>query len=121
LARVQRQRNVVGDDDAAELLAEVFEAQDLAHQCATPASRRPTSPCGRTKRKRMTSTVKMMPCNGPTRLDGSCMKVIACGNATSTKAPISGPQVVPIPPSTTIVRIVADCATLNCSGLMYWK
>src|SRR4051794_19251435 len=116
---VQRQGDFVCHNNAAEALADILQSKDCLAQCAAPAMRVPTKPCGRRNKKTITNEVKIKPCSGPTRLDGSSRKVIPCGNATNTKAPITGPQMVPMPPSTTIVRIVADCATLNCSGLIY--
>ena len=48
-------------------------------------------------------------------------KLIACGSACSSNAPTTGPQVVRMPPTTTMVRIAEDCRISNCSGAMKRK
>src|SRR4051794_21718643 len=79
LAWVQTERDVVGDHQPAETLAQAGDVEDGTHAkglIAGAASRRPLqasspppprrppiSPCGRRNRKTSTSSEKMMPCN----------------------------------------------------------
>src|SRR5581483_2811052 len=130
----QRQVNVARDHNAVEALGKFPDFEDAAHGAAFSTragalarrgdlqmSRAGTSPCGRKNMKTSTRPVKSKPWIGPSTLGGICRKLIACGSASSSNAPTTGPQVVRMPPTTTMVRIADDCRISNCSGVMKRK
>src|SRR5262249_18145643 len=132
LAGAERRRDVVGDHDAAEALAQAGDLEHGRHGARTAGrsssasiggtvARRgwrfaPTNPSGRRNRNTSTRPVKIMPCSGPVTDDGRCRKLIAWGRNCSSSAPSAGPHTVRTPPTTTMVRIAAEYSRSNCSG-----
>src|SRR5262249_23720333 len=102
---VQAEIDVARDNDAVKTLAQVLDLEDGGHDAsldrcgARQMSRAGTSPCGRKNMKTSTRPVNSSPWMGPSTLGGSCRKLIACGSASSSSAPITGPQVVRMPPT----------------------
>src|SRR5262249_9537296 len=100
LARLKRQIDVVGDNNAAEAFAELFDAERVPHGPRSGVLRpdqmggAAINPGGRANMKSSTSPENNRPCIGPSTLGGRPRNVMACGRICRTTAPRTGPHVL---------------------------